>query len=126
MVSVADRLISPPRFNMPALTIFNITITDPVKYADYAKHTPRIIAEHGGKMLVRGGDPEVIEGSPQGQRVVVLEFVDRAAARAFYNSGAYQNIIGMRMGASVGHGVIVDTFPGDAWTAAVAESKKHG
>ncbi len=111
---------------MTAYIIFHITITDPVKYAEYAKHTPRIIAEHGGKMLVRGGDPEVIEGQPPGQRVVVLEFADRTAAKAFFHSKTYQAIIGIRQGASVAHGVIVDGVAPEAWTAAVTESKKHG
>jgi uncharacterized protein (DUF1330 family) len=111
---------------MTAYCIFHITINDPVRYADYAKHTPRVIAEHGGRMLVRGGDPEIMEGSPPGQRVVVLEFPDRTAAKAFYNSAAYQSIIGIRQGASVAHGVIVDGFAADGWTSAVTESKKHG
>jgi uncharacterized protein (DUF1330 family) len=111
---------------MPALTIFHITITDPQKYAAYAKHTPRIIARHGGKMLVRGGEPEWIEGKPSGERVVVLEFPDRAAAKAFYTSKSYQEILGIRQGASVAHGVIVDTFAPEAWSAAVVESNKHG
>ncbi len=111
---------------MPAYTIFNITVTDPAKYADYAKHTPRLIAKYGGKMLVRGGDPEVLEGSPQGQRVVVLEFADRASAKRFYRSPDYQAILGIRHGASVGSGVVVDSFAPDAWAAAVTESNKHG
>jgi uncharacterized protein (DUF1330 family) len=111
---------------MPALTIFHITITDPQKYAAYAKHTPRIIAEHGGRMIVRGGEPEWIEGTAQGQRVVVLEFPDRAAAKTFYTAKNYQEILGIRQGASVAHGVIVDTFAPDLWSAAVDESKKHG
>ena len=111
---------------MPAYTIFTITVTDPARYPDYAKHTPRIIAQYGGRMLVRGGDPEVLEGSPQGQRVVVIEFPDRAAAKRFYDLPEYQAIIGMRHGASEGHGVLVDGFPAETWTAAVAESRKHG
>lgn len=111
---------------MPAYSIFAITITDPVRYADYARHTPRIIDQYGGRMLVRGGEPEVTEGSFPGQRVVVVEFADRAAARRFLNSPEYQAIIGIRQNASTGTGVIVDSFAPEAWAAAVAESRKHG
>jgi uncharacterized protein (DUF1330 family) len=111
---------------MAAYCIFHVTITDPVAYAGYAKHTPRIIAEHGGRMLVRGGDPEAMEGAMPGQRVVVLEFADRAAAKAFYHSANYQAILGIRQGASVAQGMIVDGFPSESWQLAVTESKTHG
>jgi uncharacterized protein (DUF1330 family) len=112
---------------MPAYTIFTITVTNPTRYADYAKHTPRIIAQYGGRMLVRGGDPEVTEGQIPGQRVVVLEFPDRAAAKRFMTSPEYQAIVGIRKDASVtSMGVIVDGLPLDAWAAAVTESDKHG
>lgn len=110
---------------MSAYVIFNVTVTDPVRYADYARHTPRIIAEHGGRMLVRGGAPEVLEGNVPVQRIVVLEFKDRKAAQAFFNSPAYQAIIGIRQEASVAQGVLVDGFPSEAWAAAVTESKMH-
>ena len=111
---------------MPAYTIFAITITDPVRYADYAKHTPRIIAQYGGRMLVRGGEPDAIEGQMPGQRIVVLEFADRAAAKRFVASPEYKAIVGIRYAASTGAGVIVDGVAPEAWTAAVAESNKHG
>jgi uncharacterized protein (DUF1330 family) len=111
---------------MSAYVIFAITITNPARYADYAKHTPRIISHYGGKMLVRGGDPETVEGTFPGQRVVVLEFKDRAAAKAFVTSPEYAKIIGIRQEASTGTGVIVDSFDATAWAAAVAESNKHG
>ena len=111
---------------MPAYCIFAITITDPTSYASYAKHTPRIISQYGGRMLVRGGDPDAVEGHMPGQRIVVIEFSDRAAAKKFMISPEYQKIIGIRHAASTGAGVIVDGFPAEAWTAAVTESKKHG
>lgn len=111
---------------MPAYCIFAITITDPTSYAGYAKHTPRIIAQYGGRMLVRGGEPEAVERQMPGQRIVVIEFVDRAAAKKFMHSPEYQAIIATRHAASTGAGVIVDGFPLEAWTAAVTESNKHG
>ncbi len=112
---------------MPAYTIFMISVTDPVRYADYARHTPRIIAQYGGRMLVRGGQPELTEGTMPGQRVVVLEFPDRTAAKRFMASPEYQGIIGIRRQASVtSMGVIVDSLAPEAWAAAVTESNTHG
>ena len=77
-------------------------------------------------MLVRGGEPDAIEGQMPGQRIVVIEFADRAAAKKFMTSPEYQAIIGIRHAASTGAGVIVDGVPHEAWTAAVNESNKHG
>lgn len=111
---------------MPAYCIFAITVTDPTRYADYARHTPRIVAQYGGRMLVRGGEPDAIEGKMPGQRIVVIEFKDRAAAKTFMTSPEYQKIIGIRHAVSTGAGVIVDGFAPEAWAAAVTESNKHG
>ena len=111
---------------MPAYTIFTISVSNPTRYADYAKHTPRIIAQYGGRMIVRGGAPELTEGQMSGDRIVVLEFPDRAAAKKFMHSPEYQAIVGIRKEASVTSlGVIVDGFPGESWNAAVSESQKH-
>lgn len=111
---------------MPAYCIFQITVNDPAKYAEYAKHTPRVITKFGGKMLVRGGDMEMLEGQAQGQRVVVLEFPDRDAAKRFYNSAEYQAILKIRQPVSVAHGFVVDGVAPGVWDTAVAESNKHG
>ena len=78
------------------------------------------------RMLVRGGDPEVMEGQAQGQRIVILEFPDKAAAKRFYNSAEYQEILKIRQPVSVAHGILVDGVAPGAWEAAVTESNKHG
>lgn len=111
---------------MPAYMLFAIQITNPTRYADYAKHTPRIINQYGGRVIVRGGDPETMEGTFPGSRVVIIEFADRAAAKRFMASPEYQAIIGIRHEASQGTGVLLDGFAPEAWAAAVAESNKHG
>lgn len=111
---------------MAAYCIFQVTVNDPTRYAEYAKHTPRIINKFGGKMIVRGGDMEVLEGQAQGQRVVVIEFPDRAAVKAFYSSPEYQTILKIRQPVSVANGIVVDGVAPGAWDAAVAESNKHG
>src|SRR5277367_6973906 len=59
---------------MPAYMIVHVSITDPEKYREYTRHTPRIIAAHGGRFIVRGGESVTLEGEPSQQRVVVVEF----------------------------------------------------
>jgi uncharacterized protein (DUF1330 family) len=111
---------------MPAYVIAFVDVTNPTQYAEYTKHTPRVIAELGGKMIVRGGAPEALEGELPGPRCVVIEFPDRARATAFYHSPAYTAIKALRAGAGTGNLLVVDGYPTDTWTAAVAESSKHG
>lgn len=111
---------------MPAYVIAFVHVDDPIQYAEYAKHTPRVIAEAGGRMLARGGKLEVLEGSLPGPRCVIIEFPDHAAATAFYRSPAYQALKAVRDGAAVGHFMAVDGLPLETWNVAVAESRKHG
>ena len=111
---------------MTAYIIGQITITDLDRYREYAKHTPRLIAEHGGRFLVRGGERTTLEGPADQRRVVEIEFANRAAAEGFYKSAGYSAIRGIRQAASEGDLMIVDGFDPAAWQAAVDESRKHG
>ena len=79
-----------------------IEITDPAAYEAYRMSVPDIIAAHGGKILVRGGDPQPLDGAiPHGRRVIV-EFDSPEAVKAFYDSDAYQAVRPIRLKASKG------------------------
>ncbi|GAB5467647.1 MAG: hypothetical protein Kilf2KO_06770 [Rhodospirillales bacterium] len=93
---------------MTAYIIAQIEVTDPDAYSLYTAQTPGVVAAHGGTFIVRGGDPEVLEGSLPGSRIVVIAFADRAAAQGFYNSDAYQEILPLRLAAATGAACIVD------------------
>ena len=64
--------------------IGQITITDPKKYQKYASKTENIIKSFGGRYLVRGGDQIIAEGTPQGNRDVVVEFDTRKSKAIFW------------------------------------------
>lgn len=51
---------------------------------------PDILARHGGQVLVRGGPHEVLEGPADFTRFVVIAFPSLDAARACFQSAAYQ------------------------------------
>lgn len=74
---------------MPAFLIANIRVNDSDRYKEYVAAVPELIAKHGGKHRVRGGETEVLEGRFTPDRFVILEFPDRAAALGFYNDPAY-------------------------------------
>ncbi|MEO1193215.1 MAG: DUF1330 domain-containing protein [Pseudomonadota bacterium] len=93
---------------MTAYVIALVDVQDPEHYKNYTAKTPDLVAQYGGQFVVRGGDTEVLEGSLLGQRVVVISFPDRAAAKTFYESEAYQAILPIRKAASTGSFFIVD------------------
>jgi uncharacterized protein (DUF1330 family) len=93
-----------------AYLIGQITITNPEAYALYASQVPETIAAFGGKYLVRGGHATQLEGQPQGERNVVIEFPSRERAEAWYGSDAYQAIIQYRTDNSTGALALVDSY----------------
>lgn len=96
---------------MPAYLIANIPFSDTEGARTYRERVPAVIAQFGGKYIVRGGPIDVLEGeSMEGRRVVVLEFPDRDAIHRFYNSPEYQAIINFRSGGEDGQLVVVEGY----------------
>ena len=74
---------------MPAYVIVHVEVTNPAEYEDYKKMTPASIAVYGGRFLARGGATEVLEGSWQPKRLVILEFPSAEVARTWWSSPEY-------------------------------------
>jgi uncharacterized protein (DUF1330 family) len=85
---------------MPAYLIVETDITDPEQYEQYKAASPAAIAAGGGRFLVRGGEMAVLEGDWHPSRLVLVEFPDLEAAKAFYESEKYQAAIKLREGAA--------------------------
>ena len=92
---------------MPAYWIARVTVTDPDSYKGYADAAPKVIRDHGGKFLARGGDYKAMEGEAR-PRNVVIEFPSREAAITCYNSAGYQAARKHRENAGIAEIVIVD------------------
>jgi uncharacterized protein (DUF1330 family) len=80
---------------MPAYVIVEVDVQNPDGYAEYSPLATESVARHGGRFLVRGGKNEVWEGE-WADRIVVLEFEDLDAARAWYFSDDYQAAAAIR------------------------------
>ena len=75
---------------MPAFIVATVRITDPDRFAAYAKGIAGLSARHGGEPVLAGAVCEVLEGgSPVGERVVVTRFADAEAARGYIGSAEY-------------------------------------
>jgi uncharacterized protein (DUF1330 family) len=93
---------------MPTYLIVNAAITDPGLLDNYRAAVGATLAGHDVVVRVSTNEAETVEGEPKGPRVVVLEFPDREAFRAWYDSPAYQDIVGMRLGSTDGFAVLVE------------------
>jgi uncharacterized protein (DUF1330 family) len=70
--------------------IADLEITDPALFETYRPLAAASIAAFGGRYLVRGGDPQVLEGSEPARRSVILEFESRERALEWFNSPQYE------------------------------------
>ena len=87
---------------MPAYIIAEIQITDPAAYDGYRPLAAASIAGFGGRFIVRGGKVNLLEGEPEPERVIVIEFPDADTARRWYRSDEYQAALKIRQAASRG------------------------
>ena len=88
--------------------IAQIKVTDPEIYPSYVAQVQPIIEKFGGEFLVRGGRSESYEGTPPGDRTVVIRFPDYDAAQAWYHSEDYAEAKALRMSASTSVQTIVE------------------
>jgi uncharacterized protein (DUF1330 family) len=93
---------------MNAYVIVEVDIHDPESYEIYKQLTPASIAAFGGRFLVRGGQTEVVEGSRQPGRVVVLEFPSMDHARKWWDSEQYEKAKKIRQRAASTNMIIVE------------------
>jgi uncharacterized protein (DUF1330 family) len=93
---------------MPAYIIADIQVTDPVAYDDYRPLAAASIARFGGRFIVRGAKVDLLEGEPQPERIVVIEFPDADTARRWYQSEEYRTALKIRQAASRGRVLLVE------------------
>jgi uncharacterized protein (DUF1330 family) len=93
---------------MTAYLIADVDVSDPDVYAEYRRQVLPLVTRHGGRFIVRGGAHETLEGKWKPKRLVIIEFPDMAALKAWYGSPEYTGLIALRQGASRGSLVAVE------------------
>jgi uncharacterized protein (DUF1330 family) len=74
---------------------------------EYLRRIDDTLRPFGGQFIVHGAEVEVLEGTWPGS-AIVIEFPDLAAARGWYTSAAYQEIIQLRTDNSASDVILVD------------------
>ena len=95
---------------MSVYLIGNIWIEDRAEYQQYEAGFLEIFQRYAGKLLAVDEDQTVLEGQWPATRTVVIEFPDEAAARAWYESEAYQTLAKHRWASSQGDLALVKGF----------------
>jgi uncharacterized protein (DUF1330 family) len=93
-----------------AYIVVDAKSTDPERMVEYRRLSSIAVDRFGGRFLVRGGAYEILEGSWQPQRLVVIEFESMGKAKAFYDSPEYVAARQARAGVSSFDMVLVEGY----------------
>ena len=81
---------------MKAYWVARSKIVDPKQYKKYTDLVPSIIKRYNGTILARGGDYEVLEGTKEFHRFVVIEFPSLEEGKKCWASKEYQKASSFR------------------------------
>ncbi|MGE0372760.1 MAG: DUF1330 domain-containing protein [Gammaproteobacteria bacterium] len=81
---------------MTAYLIAEHRVDDPALFEEYRRQVVPMIERYGGRYLTRGGSHEILDGDWEPTRVVIVEFPDMQALRAWYEAPEYQPLIALR------------------------------
>ena len=80
----------------PAYVVAELEVTDAATYQKYSAQVPETLAPFHGRIIVRGGKTQTVEGAAP-KRLVVIAFDSAEKARGWYDSPAYKAILPLRL-----------------------------
>ncbi len=101
----------PPAAGKKGYWIVQVDVPDADAYKPYLAANQAPFGQFGARYLVRGGRPEVAEGSAR-SRIVVLEFPSFEAALACYRSPEYQAAKKLRDGKAEADVIVTEGYDG--------------
>jgi uncharacterized protein (DUF1330 family) len=94
---------------MPVYVIGEAEITNAEAMKPYGPLIVASVKKYGGKYLARGAKPQVLEGGPA-HNILIIEFDSADTARRWYASPEYQAAKAVRQGNSNLRLVLVEDF----------------
>jgi uncharacterized protein (DUF1330 family) len=95
---------------MAAYFIAQYVVNDPKLYREYQAAAARTIPTAGGEVVAFDVAAETIEGTPPGPQTVIVKFESTEAAKAWYESPAYQAVVGKRLASTTGFAIIAQSM----------------
>lgn len=93
---------------MAGYIVAQLKVHDREAFEHYRAAVTPLVDRFGGRFRVRGGALDVLEGDWPMPRLVIIEFPSTDAARLFYDSPEYQEILPLRQSAADGTVAIVE------------------
>lgn len=93
---------------MKAYLVLDFAVTDLAGFMPYVEAIPAHIERHGGRYIVRGVEPTIMEGDWTPERLVIPEFPARANAEAFLRDPDIQDLFAVRHATTISRLVLVD------------------
>jgi uncharacterized protein (DUF1330 family) len=93
---------------MKAYLVLDLTVRDLPGFMPYVAAIPAFIEKHGGRYIVQGAQPTVMEGDWSPERLVVIEFPARENATAFLADPDCQDLFRVRHQTTTSKLVLVD------------------
>ena len=91
-----------------------MTIKDPEGFKQYTALSAPAVHAAGGRYIVRGATPEILEGPDHRPRIAIVEFDTAEHARQFYHSAAYQAARARRLSAADFKMTLLEGPPGQS------------
>jgi uncharacterized protein (DUF1330 family) len=93
---------------MKAYLVLDLAVHDLPGFRPYISAIPAFIEKHGGRYIVRGVEPTVMEGDWSPELMVILEFPSRDNAKAFLEDADAQALFAVRHRTTVRKLILVD------------------
>ncbi|WP_165184038.1 DUF1330 domain-containing protein [Caulobacter soli] len=93
---------------MTAYLVLDFSVRDLRGFMPYVSAIPAFIEKHGGKYIVQGAKPTVMEGDWAPERMVILEFPSPQHAKAFLDDPDAQALFSLRHATTDSKLILVD------------------
>ncbi|MBQ11040.1 MAG: D-fructose-6-phosphate amidotransferase [Planctomyces sp.] len=93
---------------MAAYYIVDLEVTDAGEFEEYRRLVAPMVANYGGRYVVRGGALETVEGDWSPNRLVILEFDSMERLKSWYESDEYRPVKAIRHRSAISKAVIVE------------------
>ena len=97
---------------MTAFIVVDISVENAKTYDQYKLLAPPSIAKYGGRYVARGGKTQLLEGSWQPSRLVILEFPSMERAQSWWSSAEYAEAKALRQRSASTKMVLIEGLEG--------------
>lgn len=96
--------------SMSVYMLIESKMKNPEKYQQYIAQVSKLVTQHGGRYLVRGGRITPLGDIWKPERIIILEFPSEEHIRTWLSSPEYKTIAPLREAGAETHAVILEGY----------------